>query len=43
MLSIITKSSFETLEGQDYITTDGYGLEGHPSIMKLYDVIDTHR
>ena len=43
MLSLITKSSFETFEGQEFITTNDQGLEGHPSIMKLYDVIDTHR
>ena len=43
MLSLVTKSSFETVEGQDFITTNEQGLEGHPSIMKLYDAIDTHR
>lgn len=44
MLSLITKTSLETHEGQDFIAmNETGGIEGHPSLMKLYDAIDTHR
>ena len=43
MLSLITKTSLESLDGQEYISIDEEGIEGHPSIMKLYDAIDYQR
>jgi hypothetical protein len=40
MLSLITKTSLETKDGQDFISINEDDIEGHPSIMKLYDAID---
>ena len=43
MLSLITKTSLETQDGQDFISINEDEIEGHPSIMKLYDAIDYQR
>jgi len=43
MLSLITKTSLETEDGQDFISINEDDIEGHPSIMKLYDAIDYQR
>jgi serine/threonine protein kinase len=43
MLSLITKTSLETLDGHDFISINEDEIEGHPSIMKLYDAIDYQR
>ena len=40
MLSLITKTSMETMDGQDFISINENEIEGHPSITKLYDAID---
>lgn len=43
MLSLITKTSLETENGKDFISINENNIDGHPSIMKLYDAIDYKR
>ena len=43
MLSLISRTSFESLNGENFISINKDDISGHPNIMKLYDVIDHHR